>query len=256
MRLLSWNVNGLRAVMKKGFAQFLEQSAFDVLCLQETKCGPGQVPTELLHSPDFVSYWAQAERKGYSGVGVLSKRPPIAVTTGIGIPRFDSEGRVLLVEFPDLCLANVYFPNGQSGDERLRYKLDFYAALFERLAGWKERTKKPLLICGDYNTAHNEIDLARPAENSGVSGFLPVERAWLDRIVAMGYTDTFRSLNPETAAYSWWSYRTFARERNIGWRLDYWFADMQALALVRKSFILDDIQGSDHCPVGVDLALP
>jgi exodeoxyribonuclease-3 len=261
MRIISWNVNGLRAVMAKGFPGFLAGTDFDVLCLQETKLQLHQVPPELAPRPGagprdatgMHTSWSFALKKGYSGVAVLSKPGPLSVTEGLGDGRWDSEGRCLIAEYPSLVLANVYFPNGQAGEERLRYKLGFYDAFFRRMEAFRNRGRA-VLVCGDFNTAHKEIDLANPAENSDRSGFLPVEREWIDRVVGMGYVDTFRHLHPGETAYSWWSYRFQSRLRNIGWRIDYCFLDRPSLGRLKDAFIMPQVPGSDHCPVGVDLA--
>ncbi len=254
-RIVSWNVNGLRAILKKGFLQWLEDASPDILCLQETKAHPEVLPEDVVAPPGYVTYWNSGLRKGYSGVAVFCRDRPLSVEDLIGVEEFDREGRLLTVEYSDFILANVYFPNGKSSPERLKYKLDFYEEFllwFEKL---RRERKKGLVLTGDVNTAHREIDLARPKENSKISGFLPKERAWIDRLLSQGYTDTFRHLHPDDRdAYTWWDYKTRARERNVGWRIDYFFVSGDLLPRVRKSEILADVQGSDHCPILLDLA--
>ncbi len=256
MRIVSWNVNGLRAVMGKGFEQAVEQLDADILCLQETKLQADQRTAPMLTIPGYgASYWSYASKKGYSGVAVYTRNKPIAVHYGIGIPKFDDEGRILRLDFPDVTVFNVYFPNGQMSDERLRYKLDFYDAFFQHTQALRQDGRS-LVITGDYNTAHNEIDLKNPGPNAKRSGFLRIERDWMDRIIDMGYVDTFRAFYPDTVTYSWWSYRFNARKNNAGWRIDYCFVSPELMETrqVTDAFIENDIFGSDHCPVGIMLA--
>ncbi|MEM4248392.1 MAG: exodeoxyribonuclease III, partial [Candidatus Nanoarchaeia archaeon] len=224
MKIISWNVNGIRAVLKKGFLEWLASESPDMLCLQETKVSEEQLPNELRNVPGYNTYWCSGERKGYSGTALFSKEPPISIKYGFELDkRFDAEGRIIIAEYPSFTLLNIYFPNGQKDDERLKYKLDFYDATLEYCEALKKKGKE-LIICGDYNTAHNEIDLARPKENENVSGFLRIERDWMDKWENHGYIDTFRVLYPKTeGAYTWWSLRTAARKRNVGWRLDYFY---------------------------------
>ena len=224
----------------------------DILCLQETKVSKDQLKEEE-HSPaGYHAVWNSAERKGYSGVTIWSKVPPIKTRLGMGVKVFDVEGRVIHLEFPKFDLLNVYFPNGTSGEERLQFKLEFYDAFLEYCEKLRKQGKK-LVICGDVNTAHNPIDLENPKANEKNSGFLPVERAWLDKFVSRGYVDTFRVFHPEPKRYTWWTYRTNARERNIGWRLDYFFVTEDLKGKVKDSFIMPEVVGSDHCPIGVDI---
>ncbi len=252
MRLLSWNVNGYRAVLKKGFAGFLAASGAGVLGLQEVKACESQLTEEERSVAGYASSWNCAERKGYSGVAAFYREAPLAVRNGVGERRFDAEGRVMELEYPGFRLLNVYFPNGGQGPERLRYKLEFYDAFLEHIE--KLRGKgKAVVFCGDVNTAHREIDLARPKENAENSGFMPIERAWLDKITSFGWVDTFRALHPEPDRYTWWDYKTRARERNVGWRIDYFFVNREKAGLVKDAFILPAVQGSDHCPVGIEL---
>ena len=252
IRILCWNVNGIRAVERKGFLEWLQQESPDILCLQETKAQPDQISYELQQPPGYYAYWNFPQRKGYSGVATLTKEKPIRVQNGLGIKRFDVEGRVIIAEYPEFTLFNVYFPNGKQSEERLKYKMDFYDAFLDFIDSMKARGEK-LIICGDVNTAHKEIDLARPKENEDVSGFLPMEREWMDKFVAHGFIDTFRYFNKEPNHYTWWSLRTRARERNIGWRLDYVFVSENLLSSVSEAGIRPDITGSDHCPVGIKL---
>ena len=252
MKILSWNVNGLRAIYKKGFIAWLVQERPDILCVQETKSHEEQLPEELTHVPGYTSYFAWAEKKGYSGVGLYSSRQPKHVTRGFGIDRFDREGRTLVIDYGDFILLNVYFPNGKLSRERLEYKMDFYDAFLGYVMALR-KNKKKLIICGDVNTAHREIDLARPKENQKVSGFLPRERAWIDRLIAHGFLDTFRMFNKTGGQYSWWDYKTRARERNIGWRIDYFFISDNVRDHLKSAFIMPDVMGSDHCPVGITI---
>ncbi|MFC2008583.1 exodeoxyribonuclease III [Chloroflexota bacterium] len=252
VHLVSWNVNGIRAAEKKGFLDWLHASNPDVLCLQETKAHEEQLSDPLLHPFDYAAYWDYPERKGYSGVAVFSRPKPLEVSRGFGVERFDAEGRVLVSKYPQFTLFNVYFPNGKMNDERLQYKLAFYEAFLEHLVNLVGRGES-VVVCGDYNTAHTEIDLSHPKENVKVSGFLPEERDWMDRLVSSGFADSFRLLNKDGGNYTWWDMRTRARERNIGWRLDYFFVSESLVSAVADSGILSDVYGSDHCPVSLTL---
>lgn len=252
MKILSWNVNGYRSALTKGFGAFLAGCGADIVGLQEVKAAPEQLKPADMILGNYESRWYPAERKGYSGVAAFFKTQPLSVSNGFGIKRFDREGRVITLEYPGFYLLNVYFPNGGQGPERLAYKLDFYKAFFEHIQKLR-KTGKPVIFCGDVNTAHREIDLARPKENEKNSGFMPVERAWLDKITGEGWVDTFRLFNVGGGNYSWWDYKTRARERNVGWRIDYFFINSEAKAIVKDAFILPEVQGSDHCPVGVEL---
>jgi len=254
IEILCWNVNGIRAVERKGFLNWLNQKSPDILCLQETKAQPGQISPEVQQPPDYYTYWNFPQRKGYSGVATLSKEKPIKVESGFGIKQFDMEGRIIVTKYPQFTLFNVYFPNGKMSQERLRYKMDFYDAFLDFINPIKARDEK-LIICGDFNTAHKEIDLARPKENENISGFLPMERAWMDKFVAHGFIDTFRYFNKEPNHYTWWSLRTRSRERNIGWRLDYIFVTENLLHSLTEASILSQVIGSDHCPVGIKLSI-
>ena len=257
IRLVSWNVNGLRAVAKKGFFETVSALDADILCIQETKLQEDQLTEELRTLDGYQSFWSfSTVKKGYSGVGAWTRIPPVAVKTGIGMDVYDAEGRIIEMDFGDFVLFNVYFPNGGMGEERLAYKLDFYRDFFAYAQTLREAGRS-LVICGDYNTAHNAIDLKNPKANENTSGFMRVERDWLDRIVADGYVDTFRHLYPDHVQYSWWTYRFKARERNVGWRIDYFFVtqDVVAKGWLKDAFIDNTILGSDHCPVGLVLEI-
>jgi exodeoxyribonuclease-3 len=252
MKILSWNVNGIRAVDRKGFFDWFSKEKPDVMCLQEIKAKPEQIPPHLKNTPNYQIFFNSAERPGYSGVATYSKKKPKEIKKGFGIEKFDKEGRTLILEFDNFTLFNIYFPNGKKDDIRLNYKLDFY----DTFLGYADNLRaegKNIVVCGDFNTAHKEIDLARPKENEKISGFLPVERAWIDTFIDHGYVDTFRAFNKEPNQYSWWSMRTAARERNIGWRLDYFFVNKEFLPKIKNAFILQKVMGSDHCPVGIEI---
>jgi len=253
MKLISWNVNGIRAVLKKGFLDWLKAAEPDILCLQETKAHYDVLPPELkVYDPYTISY-CSGIKKGYSGVSTWSIEKTRDINYGFGLERrFDEEGRILHTVYEKFELLNIYFPNGNKDEERLQYKMDFYDACLSYCNDLVSQNKK-LVICGDVNTCHNEIDLARPKENSNVSGFLPIERAWVDRFISEGYVDTFRHFHPDEAKYSWWSMRTAARERNIGWRLDYFFVSENLLDKVIDSTIDNETMGSDHCPIILEM---
>jgi len=252
MRLLCWNVNGLRAIDKKGFYPWFQSESPDILCLQEIKATPEQLPPHLRNIPGYYPFWNPAEKKGYSGVGTLSKLKPTLVKNGFGREEFDSEGRILITEFPSFTLFNIYFPNGKKNKERLQYKLDFYDEFLSYADDLKAHNHN-IIVCGDFNTAHKEIDLARPKENEHISGFLPVERAWIDTFIEHGYVDTFRRFHTEPNQYSWWDLKTGARARNVGWRIDYFFVNKEFLPKMKNAFILPQVMGSDHCPVGIEI---
>jgi exodeoxyribonuclease-3 len=255
IKLVSWNVNGYRAVMNKDFLQSVQTLDADVLVLQETKLQEDQLTDEMRHIAGYESHFAFATtKKGYSGVAAYTRLKPETVRYGMGIERFDNEGRIIEMDLGRFIFFNIYFPNGQMSDERLRYKLDFYEDFFAYCRTLRNKGRS-LIISGDFNTAHNEIDLKNPKANADRSGFLRIERDWLDRLVADGYVDTFRTIYPETVKYSWWSYRFKARERNAGWRIDYFFVteDIMAKGWVKDATIENEIFGSDHCPVGLIL---
>ncbi len=254
MRLLSWNVNGIRAVERKGFREWFEKEQPDILCIQETKARKEQLSSFLQKPEDYFAYFSSAEKKGYSGVAVYTKQQPITVQEGFSNSYFDGEGRTLRLEFESFILYNVYFPNGGMGPESLKYKLDFYDSFLKILKEELALGKK-IIICGDVNTAHKEIDLARPKANEKNTGFLPEERAWIDRLLASGFIDTFRVFNKEPDNYTYWDMKTRARDRNVGWRIDYFFVSNNLKELLVDAFILKDVLGSDHCPVGIELMI-
>ncbi len=247
IKIVSWNVNGIRAVEKKGFINMLPDFDADVIGLQETKAQPDQLSEELKNIPGYTSYWHSAERKGYSGVAFYSRIEPLAVHYGLGDPEFDCEGRVLTLEFATFYLINIYFPNSAEQLKRLDYKLRFN----EKLTNFAKELelKKDVILCGDFNVAHKEIDLKNPKANVKNAGFTPEERAWMDSFVAAGFVDTFRMFNQEPDQYTWWSYRFNARAKNIGWRIDYFCVSDAAKAKVQNAAILNEVLGSDHCPV-------
>jgi exodeoxyribonuclease-3 len=252
MKILSWNINGIRAVERKGFLEWLHNELPDILCVQETKASPDQLSQALQQPQDYHAYWSYPEKKGYSGAATFAKEKPLSVRYDLGVEGFDVEGRVIIAEYPEFSLLNVYFPNGKRDETRLKYKLDFYELALEFVDRIKAKNGK-VIICGDFNTAHKEIDLADPKKNENTSGFLPIERAWMDKLVAHGYVDTFRHFIKEPNQYTWWDLRTRARERNVGWRLDYFFVSENLLNSVTKAFIMPQVMGSDHCPVGIEL---
>jgi exodeoxyribonuclease-3 len=254
MRLYSWNINGVRAAIRKGLDHWLAATRPDVLCLQETRVDPAAVPDSQRHLAGYSSYWAPLPKPGYGGVATFCRRPAAAWRAGLGVPGFDDEGRVVITDVGDVSLYNVYFPNGKASPARLAYKLAFSAAFLEHVDA-RVAAGDCVLFCGDVNTAHRSIDLARPRENARRSGFLPEERAWLDRWIDHGWVDTFRHLHPTTeGAYTWWDMRTHARARNVGWRLDYCFVHERYVDRVRDAGIAADVAGSDHCPIWLELA--
>ncbi len=252
MRLISWNVNGIRAAHKKGFLEWFDSEQPDVLCLQETKAHESQLPTALKDVEGYRVWFSQPERKGYSGVALYTRQEPRSVSFGLGVERFDSEGRTVVADYDDFVLLGIYFPNGKRSADRLRYKMEFYDAFLDYVDNLR-REGRNVVVCGDVNTAHKEIDLARPKENEKISGFLPEERAWMDKFFDHGYVDTFRQFNQEPGNYSWWDQMTRARDRNVGWRIDYFFADSDLAPRLTDAFILPDVTGSDHCPVGIEI---
>jgi len=255
MRIVSWNVNGLRACAKKGFLDFLEDSGADVLAIQEVRAFPEQLPDEVRSPEGWHAAFSPAERPGYSGVGIYSRQPPSRVETELGEHRFDVEGRFIAAHFGRLVIACVYFPKGSGRDRdnsRVPYKLDFYRSVFHRVQ--QMRRRGPVYVVGDYNTAVEAIDLARPKTNRKSSGFLPEEREEMRRWFAAGWVDVFRRQHPdESGHYTWWRQFGGARENNVGWRIDYVLASPSAAKRVRDAFIWPEVMGSDHCPVGVDI---
>ena len=249
MRYISWNVNGLRAVMKKGFEEVFQSFDADFVCLQETKLQAGQIE---LSFPGYESYWNYAERKGYSGTVIFARHTPLTVSYGIGIPEHDTEGRVITLEYENFYLVCVYTPNAQDGLKRIDYRMRWEDAFRAYLVDLDK--KKPVIVCGDMNVAHEEIDLKNPKTNVGNAGFSDEERGKFSELLAAGFTDSFRALYPDkTDAYSWWSYRAAARERNVGWRIDYFVVSNRLREQITDAFILPAVMGSDHCPVGLEL---
>jgi exodeoxyribonuclease-3 len=256
LRLYSWNVNGLRAVHRKGvFLEWLARTQPDILCLQETKCRPDQLDEALLNPPGYVTYWAAAERGGYSGVALYTRLAPRSVQVGMGITEYDGEGRTLIADFGGFVLINAYFPNGGRDHSRVPFKMRYKADFLDYAERLRQQGRS-VIFCGDVNTAHREIDLARPRQNRNTTGFMPIEREWLDRVIEHGYLDTFRALYPDTVgAYTWWAQVTFSREKNVGWRLDYFFVSPDLWPHVTDAAIHPDVFGSDHCPVSLSLDL-
>ncbi len=250
MRLISWNVNGLRACVKKGFEETFWALDADFFCLQETKLQPGQIELDL---PGYEQFWCSAEKKGYSGTAVFTKHTPLSVTYNLGMPEHDTEGRVITLEYPEFFLVCVYTPNAQDGLRRLDYRMqwdDDFRAHIQTLD-----RMKPVIVCGDFNVAHEEIDLKNPKPNMGNPGFSNEEREKFTQLLEAGMTDTFRFLYPDLeGAYSWWSYRFNARANNAGWRIDYFLCSDRLRDRIEKAYICPEITGSDHCPVGLDLA--
>ena len=253
MRLVSWNVNGIRAAWEKGLSQFLDSEKPDILCLQETKIQEHHIEERLRHPFNYESYWSLANKAGYSGVATFSKTEPLDVIVGLGGADFDSEGRTLTLEFPKFFVVNAYFPNSQRDHARLPYKLAYCAAI-EKFLKRLEKKGKAVILCGDYNIAHREIDLRNPKTNKDNAGFLPEERAWMDCFLSKGYVDTFRMFESGEGHYTWWSYRPGVREKNIGWRIDYHCINEGEKGRVKKSQIHPDVRGSDHCPISIELA--
>ena len=254
MKLLSWNVNGIRAAVKKGFLEYLEDENPEIICIQETKAHKEQLTSEILEDHGYFTYWHSGQKKGYSGVATFCKEEPLYIQEGIGIKKYDDEGRVLITEHNKFLLYNIYFPNGQKNEERLKYKLDFYDDLLPIINDQVE-SGNSVIVTGDWNTAHRPIDLARPNENKNTSGFMPIEREKVDEYILNGWVDTFRLFHEEGGRYSWWTYRFGARDRNIGWRIDYFFVNEGMVEICTDADIHQNIFGSDHCPVSLILDL-
>ncbi len=252
IKLISWNVNGIRAVFKKGFLDWFNKTQPDILCIQETKAWEDQLPDELRSVPGYQSYFCQGIKKGYSGTAIYTKEKPLNVERGFGIEKFDTEGRILIAEYKEFVLFNIYYPNGKQSQERLDYKMDFYEAFQKYVNKLKTKGKK-IVICGDVNTAHKEIDIARPKENEKISGFLPIERAWIDNFLADGYLDSLRMFTDKSEIYTWWDQITRARERNVGWRIDYFYISDNLKKNITNAFVMAEVMGSDHCPIGIEL---
>jgi len=247
MKIITWNVNGLRAALRKGVLPWILEKSPDVMCLQETRVLPEQLPEGQLDLDDYEIIWNPAEKKGYSGVSTWVKETPREVRLGFGEPRFDVEGRVIRTRHPNFYLYNIYFPNGQRGLQRVAYKLEFYETLL-KTCDELHAAGESVIITGDFNTAHREIDLKNHKSNQKTSGFLPEERAMIDKFMAHGFVDPFRHFYPDKEQYSWWSFRGGARARNVGWRIDYFLVSENLLPRVQDVIIHDDVQGSDHCP--------
>lgn len=253
MKILSFNVNGIRAVVGKNFITDMQAQAPDVICLQETKATPEQVAAAVAPLSDYQVYANSADRKGYSGTAILTKVAPLSVTYDIGMPDHDTEGRVICAEFSNFYLVTVYVPNSGSELLRLDYRQTWDAAFLNYLKNLEK--SKPVVVCGDFNVAHQAIDLARPKENyNKAAGYMQAEIDGMNAFVGAGLLDSFRALNPEQVKYSWWSYRAGAREKNVGWRIDYFLVSEAFIPHVQEAFILNDVFGSDHCPVGVVIA--
>ena len=251
MKLVSWNVNGIRAVKKKGFLELFKEMDADIFCLQETRVSEEQLDGDLREIPGYHSFWVAAEKKGYSGVGVYSRISPLSVTAGLGREEFDREGRVITLEYENFFLVNAYFPNSQHELKRIDYKNAFNTAFLKHCE--KLRKSKPVIFCGDLNVAHEEIDLANPDRNRMNPGFYIDEREWFTKMLAKKYIDTFRMFEEEGGHYSWWSYRFGARAKNIGWRIDYFVVASELEKKVLRAEILKDVPGSDHCPVTLEV---
>ena len=252
MKIFSWNVNGVRAIEKKGFLDWIDNEDPDIVCIQETKAKVEQLGSSLIEDHGYHTYWHSAERPGYSGVATFSKVEPLFVQNGLGIDRFDREGRVLISEHENFLLYNIYFPNGQKDEIRLNYKLDFYDELLP-IINEQVESGSNVIVTGDWNTAHFPIDLARPKENIKTSGFMPIEREKIDQYVDSGWIDTFRHFNTDPERYTWWTYRFGARQRNVGWRIDYFFVNESFISNIEDAEIHENIMGSDHCPVSITI---
>ncbi len=250
IRIYSWNVNGIRAVVRNRFIKWFNDTKPDILCVQEIKARKEDIPEEIKKIKGYHLYSSSAEKKGYAGTAVLTKIKPIKVIDKIGIDKFDKEGRFLLLEFDKFYLFNVYFPNAQRGLKRLSFKNEFNEAYLEFIKKLKD---KPLILTGDFNVAHKEIDLKNPKQNIKNAGFTIEERKFTDKLLKMGFTDSFRQFHPKKIQYSWWTYRFHARDKNIGWRIDYFFVSNSLVKHIRKAEIMDNIYGSDHCPVVIEI---
>ena len=255
MKIISWNVNGIRAVHKKGlFMPFIGKYQPDILCLQETKARPEQLPEEVRNIPGYFSYFSHPEiKKGYSGVAIYSKEKPKEIFYGMDIKKLDDEGRLIGVKYKNFTLINVYFPNAGRELKRLKYKLDFYAAFLKFVLKLRKNGEY-VIFCGDINTAHKEIDLARPKDNVENTGFLPIERAWIDKVIKNDFVDIYRKFYPnKTGAYTYWDQKMRCRDRNIGWRIDYFFPSSELFSKIKKAEIMSDYYGSDHCPILIEI---
>lgn len=252
VKIFSWNVNGIRAVARKGFNRWFEKEQADIVCVQESKARPEQLEEEVLHPLKYHSYWFSAQKPGYSGVGIYSKKEPLSVKEGLDIEEFDSEGRVLSVEYPTFTLVNAYFPNSQREGARLGYKLKFCEAMLKFLEQQRKKGKS-LVLCGDYNIAHKPIDLKNPKTNEKNAGYLPEERDWMEKFISHGYVDSFRHFEKGPDHYTWWSYRPGVRERNIGWRIDYFCVNPEMKDRLKSCVHHPKVMGSDHCPISLEI---
>jgi len=253
LKLYSWNLNGIRAAKRHGFLEWLQKTSPDILCIQETKAHFEDLPEDLQEFSGYHSYFSDAQKKGYSGTAILTKEKPLKITKKIGVEKFDSEGRFLLLEFNGFYLLNTYFPHTQRELARLDFKMEFNEAYLKFVT--KLTKKKPVILAGDFNVAHKEIDLTNPKPNQKNAGFTPEERAFADKLTNSGYIDTFRHFHPSTEKYTWWSYRFNARERNVGWRIDYFFVSENLKSKIKKAEIHDKTFGSDHCPISLGVSL-
>jgi exodeoxyribonuclease-3 len=259
MKIVSWNTNGLRATVKQGFfTPLFEEEKIDILCLQETKTEPEQLPENVRNVPGYFSYFSHPEnKKGYSGVAIYTNEKPDEVFYGMGIKKLDDEGRLIGIKYKNknknFTLINIYFPNGGQGPERLKYKLEFYDAFLKFILKLRKAGEN-VIFCGDVNTAHEAIDLARPKENIENTGFLPIERAWLDKVVKNNFVDVWRNFNPNKKdVYTYWDQKTRARDRNVGWRIDYFFADQKIISKIKNTGMMSDYYGSNHCPIYLEM---
>ncbi|MEA1884260.1 MAG: exodeoxyribonuclease III [Thermotogota bacterium] len=251
-KIVSWNVNGMRAIYRKSKYEWFKEYNPDIICIQETKAHPEQLSNPQKHIEGYHSYFESAQRKGYSGVMVFTKDEPKEIIHGLGHEEFDEEGRTLELIYDDFSLFNVYFPNGKASKIRLDFKMAFYDEFLKKTKALADEGKN-VIVCGDVNTAHKEIDLAHPKENSDTSGFLPIEREWIDRFLQAGFKDSLRMLHEEPELYTWWDYKTRARERNVGWRIDYFFVSENMADRVKGAKIHDQVMGSDHCPIEIEV---
>lgn len=249
MKVISWNVNGLRSVYRKGFIDFLKKEKADIVCLQEIKMDESNLFPEIINPLGYISIYSHAERKGYAGVAIFSKSKPESVIKEIGLKKFDKEGRFIFIELPNITLLNVYMPHGGRKKENMPYKLGCYRFLFK----YFKNMNKPDILIGDFNIAHEERDLARPKSNQKNTMFTLEERKILDSLILLGYQDTFRLFNSDSGCYTWWPYRNNLRQKNVGWRIDYSFANTNFASKVKKSYILKDVMGSDHCPIVIEI---
>jgi exodeoxyribonuclease III len=254
MKIISWNLAGMRAAVRKGLWQKMKKIDADIYCFQEIKAKPEQVELGFDYPANYQSYWNPAKKAGYSGVATFSKIEPRSIIVGDRDNDWDDEGRVIITKFDEFTLLNVYIPNGGHELYRLDYKMKFYDVFLKYVNDLRNRGEK-VIFCGDINTAHNEIDLARPKDNIKNTGFLPVERAWIDKVEKNGWIDTYRFFNPNKIEYSWWSQRCGCRKKNIGWRIDYFFVDESLKNKIKSAFIMPEVEGSDHCPVGIEIGI-